>query len=50
MKGDCRPSQNALDLVWLNPDEAQSLKVSDEMTGGQAKLLKLALAHMGVIE
>jgi hypothetical protein len=34
----------------LNPDEAQSKKVLDEMTGGQAKLLKLALAHMGVIE
>ncbi|GDX17372.1 DUF4916 domain-containing protein [Actinomycetes bacterium] len=50
VKGDCRPSQNALDLAWLSPQEAQSKKVLDEMTGGQAKLLKLALAHMGVIE
>jgi ADP-ribose pyrophosphatase YjhB (NUDIX family) len=50
VKGDCQPSQNALDLAWLTPLEAQSKKVSDEMTGGQSKLLKLALAHMGVIE
>jgi ADP-ribose pyrophosphatase YjhB (NUDIX family) len=49
VRGDCRPSQNALDLVWLNPEEAQSEKVAGEMTGGQAKLLKLALAHMGVL-
>ncbi len=50
VKGDCKPSQNALDLVWLNPEEAQSEKVLNEMTGGQAKLLKLALSHMGVIK
>ena len=50
VKGDCQPSQNALDLAWLTPLEAQSKKVSDEMTGGQSKLLKLALAHMGGIE
>jgi len=50
VKGDCQPSQNALDLAWLSPQEAQSQKVLDEMTGGQAKLLKLALAHMGVTE
>ena len=50
VKGDCQPSQNALDLAWLTPLEAQSKKVSDEMTGGQSKVLKLALAHMGVIE
>lgn len=49
VKGDCRPSQNALDLVWLSPEEAQDEKVADDMTGGQSKLLKLALAHMGVL-
>jgi len=50
VKGDCKPSQNALDLIWLSPEEAQTEKVSSEMTGGQSKLLKLALAHMGVIK
>ncbi len=49
VKGDCKPSQNALDLIWLSPEEAQTERVSNEMTGGQSKLLKLALAHMGVI-
>ena len=49
VKGDCQPSQKALDLVWLTPEEAQKSNVETEMTGGQAKLLKLALAHMGVL-
>jgi ADP-ribose pyrophosphatase YjhB (NUDIX family) len=45
--GDCRPRQDALDLVWFTPEEACSPAVQQEMTGGQGVLLKQALAHVG---
>ncbi len=47
--GDCAPSQNALDIVWLTPEEAASDEVADEMAGGQHVLLRHALAHCGVL-
>ena len=37
--GDCRPRQDALDLVWFTPEEAASPRVQQEMTGGQGVLL-----------
>ncbi|MCF6471246.1 DUF4916 domain-containing protein [Nonomuraea sp. MG754425] len=45
--GDCRPRQDALDLVWFTPEEAASPMVQEEMSGGQGALLKQALAHVG---
>ncbi|HEV2634179.1 MAG TPA: NUDIX hydrolase family protein [Actinocrinis sp.] len=45
--GDCRPRQDALDLVWFSPQEACSPVVQQEMWGGQGLLLKQALAHVG---
>ncbi|MFI6326375.1 NUDIX hydrolase family protein [Nonomuraea sp. NPDC050556] len=45
--GDCRPRQDALDLVWFTPEEASSPMVQQEMMGGQGVLLKQALAHIG---
>ncbi len=47
VKGDCQPSQSALDLVWVTPHEAVSRQVTAEMTGGQDLLVRLALAHTG---
>jgi hypothetical protein len=47
VKGDCQPSQSALDLAWLTPAEALSPEVVAEMTGGQDLLIRLALAHTG---
>jgi ADP-ribose pyrophosphatase YjhB (NUDIX family) len=47
VKGDCAPSQDTLDLVWLTPNEAVSENVRAEMTGGQDRLVRLALAHVG---
>ncbi|MFF7176932.1 DUF4916 domain-containing protein [Streptomyces sp. NPDC008121] len=47
VSGDCRPRQDALDLVWLSPQEAASASVQNEMPGGHAVLLKQALAHVG---
>ena len=49
VKGDCAPSQDALDLVWLTPAEAITQNVRVEMTGGQDVLVQLALAHSGVL-
>lgn len=45
--GECIPSANALDLVWVTPDEAAGTALNGEMTGGQGRLLRLALAHVG---
>jgi ADP-ribose pyrophosphatase YjhB (NUDIX family) len=45
--GDCRPRQDALDLVWFTPQEAASPQVQQEMPGGHGVLLKQALAHVG---
>jgi len=49
VKGDCQPSQTALDLVWITPSEAVSNQVTAEMTGGQDLLVRLALAHTGTL-
>jgi ADP-ribose pyrophosphatase YjhB (NUDIX family) len=46
--GDCRPRQDALDLVWFSPQEAASLAVQSEMSGGHGFLLRQALAHVGL--
>lgn len=45
--GECAPSQSALDLAWYTPSEAVSDAVIGEMTGGQDRLIRLALAHVG---
>lgn len=47
--GECEPSAEALDLAWITPTEAASTEVRAEMTGGHDRLLRLALAHMGVL-
>lgn len=48
--GDCAPSQEALDLIWVTPAEAASLTFQAEMTGGQGRLVRLALAHAGQLD
>ena len=45
--GDCQPSQEALDLVWLDVSEASSDVVRSEMSGGQDRVIRSALAHVG---
>lgn len=47
VRGDCLPSQDALDLVWLPISEVTSTWLSREMTDGQGKVVKAALAHCG---
>ena len=45
--GECEPTQEALDLGWYTPTEIMRDDVRREMTGGQDRLLRLALAHIG---
>jgi ADP-ribose pyrophosphatase YjhB (NUDIX family) len=49
LEGDCTPSQDALDLVWVTPDEAASAQFQSEMSGGQGRLVRMALAHCGLL-
>jgi len=49
VSGDCQPTQEALDLGWFTPAEALSDRVRREMTGGQDRLVRLALAHAGCL-
>jgi len=47
--GECQPSSDSLDLVWVTPLEASSAEFQAEMTGGQGKLVRMALAHCGLL-
>ncbi len=47
--GECAPAQDTLDLAWLSPDEALSAAVAAEMSGGQDRLVRLALAFAGLL-
>ena len=47
--GDCQPSQATLDLAWVAPGEAVSAAVAEEMSGGRDRLVRMALAHAGVL-
>lgn len=49
MDGDCVPSQSAIDLAWVTPTEAVGHDVADAFAGGRDRLLRLALAHAGVL-
>lgn len=45
--GDCQPSQSALDLAWLTPEEAVQYEMRAEMSSGHDRLVRMALAHAG---
>ena len=49
LDGDCAPSQDALDLVWVTPEVATSAEFEAEMSGGQGRLVRMALAHCGLL-
>jgi ADP-ribose pyrophosphatase YjhB (NUDIX family) len=45
--GECVPSQDALDFSWLPVEDATSPLLAEEMSGGQDRLVRLAMAHVG---
>lgn len=47
--GQCSPSSDALDVAWVTPGEAAGDAVRKEMTGGQDRLVRLALAYGGCL-
>jgi ADP-ribose pyrophosphatase YjhB (NUDIX family) len=47
VEGDCEPQQDALELIWLTPQEAKAPTLLEEMAGGQGVLLQQGLAHLG---
>ena len=46
-EGDCEPSQESLEFAWLTTEEASTVAVSTEMTGGQHRIVRRALGHVG---
>lgn len=49
VSGDCQPSQQALDLLWITPSEVAAPAFQEEMSGGQGRLVRMAMAHCGVL-
>jgi ADP-ribose pyrophosphatase YjhB (NUDIX family) len=49
VEGDCVPSQDSLDLMWVSPADATSPEFEAEIVGGQGRLVRMALAHCGLL-
>jgi ADP-ribose pyrophosphatase YjhB (NUDIX family) len=49
VEGECQPAEDTLDLAWLSPYEVTRPEVAADMTGGQDRLVRLALAHAGAL-
>lgn len=47
--GECEPSQDALDIVWLTPEEAASEDIGCQMHGGQDLILRKGLASVNAL-
>ena len=49
VRGDCLPSQEALDLVWLPVSSITAVWLEREMTDGMGVVVKAALASCGLL-
>lgn len=49
VQGECAPSQDTLDFSWMTVEDATSPLVATEMSGGQDRLIRMAMAHAGVL-
>jgi ADP-ribose pyrophosphatase YjhB (NUDIX family) len=49
IEGECAPSQDSLDLIWVTPHSATSVEFESQMSGGQGRLVRMALAHVGLL-
>lgn len=47
--GECRTARESLELAWITPLEAMSPDVLVELPGGRDRLLRIAMAHAGVL-
>ena len=48
VSGECSPRQDALEVTWLTPEEALDPDLLEEIEGGRASVLRLAIAQWGV--
>lgn len=46
VRGDCQPRQDALEVTWLSPEEADDPQLNDELEGGRGTLLRQALNQL----
>lgn len=49
MFGECVPSQSVLDFTWITAEDALNPQLLLEMTQGQDKLLRKAMAHLNLM-
>ncbi len=47
--GECEARQDALDIIWLTPEEAASEEIGAEMHGGQEVILRRGLESQGAL-
>lgn len=47
--GTFEPRQDALEVTWFSPEEAGSDALSADMEGGRGTLIRMALAHLGLL-
>ena len=47
VRGFCSPRQDALEISWLTPREANNEEILGEMEGGRDKLIRSALSFIG---
>ncbi|MBZ4487587.1 NUDIX hydrolase family protein [Microbacterium sp. cx-55] len=47
--GTCEPRQDALEVTWMEPEEAASDALAAEMEGGRGTLVRLGLASVGAL-
>lgn len=49
ISGEVSANEATLAFTWLTVDEACSLTIASEMTGGQDRVVRMAMAHAGVL-
>lgn len=49
VEGECVPSQTMLDFSWISAEDALDPQLQLEMTQGQDKLLRKAMAHLNLM-
>ncbi|WP_336249425.1 DUF4916 domain-containing protein [Stomatohabitans albus] len=49
ISGEVAPSESSLAFSWLTVEEACSITIASEMSGGQDRIIRMAMAHAGVL-
>lgn len=47
VSGECEPRQDALELTWVTPEEAQDPDLLDELEGGRGRVLREVIGYLG---